>query len=422
MSSDEEDITIREVDTPESFTIEDLPTETEAKEVDILEDDPDLQTEAALSDGEGMESDDAASETPEAGEFFDLRDFFFEDAEAEAEAENAGASPSASRRARRRGRQRDTFVLVEDLPAGVDFDEPVEVEKMTRAGKITNFLVGVAFVLFLLAAMSVLGNATMTVMVALNPPQPESIEVKIYDLDKAEGKLDVKVKMPETFYTRFLSISKATDKPLKINVYLPLPNEADLEDDQRICTLFYNDDENQPEKRILYDGAKKDPIVVKGIALRLNPNFHASRIGLLVEDRLHIQRPAKMVIKVEVDIQVLHIMMPFTISFTQPFEFDLTKMPPADDPLFKAQTQALNNFNFNPAEIKFSQSVDGNLVHVQLTQPLPNCLLGSGIKIEADIPSMDLEVFEFNLPDRSASFTLDSIAKIYKPLALVSEI
>ena len=372
---------------------------------------------------------DATSEPPAAGEFFDLRDFFFDEAEEQNAAE---ASSTEAPRTRRRRRRRDTFVLVEDLPEGVDFDEPVEVERMTRAGKIMNLLVSVAFLAFLIMTMVVLGNMAMTVMVVFYPPWPEAIEISAYNLDQPVAALDFNVKMPGNFYTRFLSFSKEAIEPLKVEIFLPLPKEGDSGNDQptlteedRVCTLFYDD--SKPEnsnKKIAFDGFKGAPITAEGVELKFNPIFDASRLGLLLEDKKHPQRPKRIYAKISVDILIRHLMMPITITYKDFVRhLDLDQAPNLSDPKTKMQADVMSSFNFLPREIQFSTSEDQRSVQVQLAQPLPNCLMGSGMKISASIPAMDFEVYEFSFKDpkdRMKPFSFDAISKIYKHLADVS--
>jgi hypothetical protein len=387
---------------------------------------------------------DTTSEPPASGEVFDLRDFFFDDAEAEEEnASTADTTSAQTGQVRRRRRRRDTFVLVEDLPEGIDFDEPIEVERMTKIGRLLNIIVFIAFGLLLFSALVVLSNMAMTVMVVFYPPWPEAISVKAYNFNERVALLDFEVSMPDRFYTKSLRISNDPMQPLQVDIYLPLPKDFEVEpaqllEEDRICTLFYDHlkpaaDHSNPtaataadsktahrSKQIYYDGSKKDPITAQGIQLKFNPNFDASRLGLLLEDKKHPQRPKRIYAKINVEILIRHFMMPITVGFNDYRYIDLDRSAATDDPKAELQAKAMAAFNFNPKEIELSTSEDGQSIHIKLEQLLPNCLMGSGMKIEVDIPEMNLDVFEFMLADRMAPFSFEAISQIYKPLAEVS--
>ena len=384
----------------------------------------------ASSEGEGNVSD-ATSEAPEAGETFDLRDFFFDEDEAAASSAASAAaasstasttdSPPASTRARRRRRRRDTFVLVDELPEGVDFDEPVEVEKLTRIGRFLNFVVSFTLVVFLVVALLVIGNAAMTVVAVFNFPMPEKIYVSITDLDQPVAKLDLTVQMPETFYTRFLSFEKDRMTPLIVDVYLPPPDRhfdrvEELTDDDKVCTLFYDDSSSKEMSKISFNSLVSNEIKVEGVQLKLNPRFDAGRLGLLLEDKKHPQRPKMYVVRPNLELMVKPILIPFSIGIQQPYTgmLDVEAGP-------SLQSEIMSQFNFNPSEIHFSTADDGSSVHVSLAQPLPKCLMGTGMHIEAALPPLNLQVsaYEFPFEKKSERFSFEALSKISQPLAKV---
>lgn len=395
-------------------------------------------TEPLHDSGAEDSTSDIISEEPEVGDTFDLHELFdpedqgsFASTAEAAAAEPAssvaeGSTAATSVRKRKRRRRRDAYVLVEELPEGVDFDEPVEVQKPTRIGRVLNFIVNVSLVIYFIAAILVIGNAAMTVIAVFNFPMPQEIYVNVSDLDKDVARLDFRVEMPHSFYTRFLSFEKDRMKPMTVEVYLPLPNQQfisvnELTEHDKICTLLFDDSSSHKKSQLSFDSSASNSIAVDGIELKLNPKFDAARLGLLLEDKKHPQRPKLFIIKPDLDLLVRPLMIPFTIPIQQAYYGALDGDPPPIPENYRGPTQAqvMTGFNFNPREVKFSTSADRKSVNIQVTQPLPKCLMGLAMHVEATIPPLDLDIYEFSLKNKLDKFSYETILKGAKKLATV---
>ena len=311
-----------------------------------------------------------------------------------------------------------TTVEFEEIPDDIDLDDPIEVEELSRAGKIMNVVVKAALIIFALLVIGFIINAGLVVGAVLSANYQSKIFVNISGLENEEATINVTIKTEVSHLGRFIAADLDRTQPVKVHVFMPSIPEQ-LKENDLILEAEYPEDKKSPS--VYFNGGVEQAFHLEGIKMRLNPNFNSSRFSGFIEPKidgkLHERYPRKLIIYLSADIIIHSFWIPIPYPLSQFFEVPLDIF---DEESTKAMTSKMNNFDFNPKFVEILPIKDDkDIVKLHVRQPVPKFYAPPSYEVAIQIPELEMDVNQFTMknpeicPDLLTQFKdSDYLAKI----------
>ena len=175
-----------------------------------------------------------------------------------------------------------TTLDFEEIPDDIDIDEPIEVEKLSRFGRIMNVVILVTLIIFLLAVVAFIINAAFVVGAVFSANIQTRTFADVSALDQPKPMSTLQSSLKWLNFGRFISGRIDRGTPIKARVYL-------FNEGQDVDALDLRDTivevEYEPADDIKFDFVRKLKIEMKGISMKFNPHFDAGRLSGFMEPR-----------------------------------------------------------------------------------------------------------------------------------------
>lgn len=314
----------------------------------------------------------------------------------------------------------------EEIPDDIDIDEPIEVEeKLTRMGRILDVTVRASLIFFGMIVIGFIINAILFAGAVLSTKIEQRVFVDVSKLDQKVANIDVTVLTESQNFGRFIRAELEKDKPIEVKVYLT-NDPHDLAPENFLANVYY---EMPKDKRIEYNGGKRNIIDLKGMNLKLNPSFDSSRLSGFMEprkdDQLHERYPRKVILHVKACIVILSFWIPFPFLMND-FQFQVDMDSPIDPVSEEKKAEKMKAFDFNPKFVHF-EPVGDNSINLKVRQPVPKFYAPPFFEMAVHVPEMNLQVRQFTMKDPFAKTDIvelfessNSLAKVkVKPFRMI---
>ena len=309
-----------------------------------------------------------------------------------------------------------TTLDFEEIPDDIDIDEPIEIEKLSRFGKIMNVVILATLIVFLLTVVGFIVNAALVIGAVSSANIQFRTFADVSGLDNAEANVDVTIVTEATTFGRFIKgrIDRAENsKGVQVRVFLVNSDEVgeNLGLKDAIMDITY-----LPTNDLKFDFGSRKLIEMKGISMKLNPHFDASRLSGFIEarngDEFHKRYPSKIVISLKalLEINSFWVPFPFPVKLDN-IEFPMDRIDKLAEELKLAKTK---NFDFMPKFIEFAPLVDREPMVLKVRQPIPKFYGPPAFEIAIHIPEMNLAVKQFEMTGNYGPHADPDIKKLFK--------
>lgn len=335
-----------------------------------------MQEEESTVSSDELEAETTdVDEHHDSGDFVNLRGLFDEDA----------VEPTIND---------NTMLDFDEIPDDIDIDEPIEIEQLSKAGKVMNVVVQASLIIFGLIVLGFIINAGLVVGAVLSSNFQSRVFINVSDLNNAkEAKIDATIMTEAANFGSF--IEGELDPAQPVRAVLFLSNDGKVRSHDAVCEIEYQPPKEK-DKIIKFNGGVRNIIHLKDIKLKLNSNFDASRLSGFMEPKIggkfHERYPRKIIIYYSVLLRINSFWVPIPYNAKMFTEVEMDK--PVDENSEKKYLERMKAFDFNPKIVDISQSEAENLT-IKVRQPVPKFYAPPFYKIAVHIPEMNLIVKQF---------------------------